>query len=111
MVIGCPNYQAGAGGGFEGEASVLGPSTNGGKHEKGGEGGYTGNSGTQGSFGLGGIHGGNSVGGGGGWSGGSGSGNSSATTGGAGGSGYVFNSSSYKPSGFGLTSELYLTER
>jgi hypothetical protein len=101
---------AGAGGGLEGQASVSGPSTNGGKQEKGGEGGYIDNGGAQGSFGLGGIHGGSSAGGGGGWFGGSGSGNSGSNTGGAGGSGYIFNSTSYKPEGFKLTSEYYLTE-
>ena len=102
-------YYAGAGGGLEGQASGWGPSTNGGKQEKGGEGGYIGNSGTQGSFGRGGNHGARSGGGGGGWFGGSGSRNSVGTTGG-GGSGYVFNSTSYKPEGFKLTSEYYLTE-
>jgi hypothetical protein len=106
----CPQFPAGAGGGFEGEASTYGPSTNGGKQEKGGEGGYAENGGTQGSFGLGGIHEGRSAGGGGGWFGGSGSSNNGENTGGAGGSGYVFNSTSYKPEGFELTNEFYLTE-
>jgi hypothetical protein len=103
---GYARYPAGAGGGVEGQASVYGPSTNGGKQQKGGEGGY----GTQGSFGLGGNHGSCSAGGGGGWFGGSGSSNGGDNTGGGGGSGYVFNSNSYKPEGFKLTSELYLTE-
>jgi hypothetical protein len=103
---GYTSFYAGAGGGLEGQASGYGPSTNGGKQEKGGEGGY----GTQGSFGFGGIHGSSSAGGGGGWFGGSGSSNTGANTGGAGGSGYAFNSISYKPEGFKLTSEFYLTE-
>jgi hypothetical protein len=102
-------YPAGFGGGLEGNYSGYGPSTIGGKQDRGGEGGYASNGGTQGSFGLGGIHGGNSAGGGGGWFGGSGSSNSAHNTGGGGGSGYVFNSSSYKLSGFKLTSEYYLT--
>jgi hypothetical protein len=104
------SYYAGAGGGLEGQASGYGPSTNAGKREKGGEGGYIGSGGTHGSFGLGGNHGGRSAGGGGGWFGGGGSSNNAGTTGGGGGSGYVFNSTSYKPEGFKLTSEFYLIE-
>ena len=104
------SFPAGAGGGLEGQASTYGPSTNGGKQDQGGTGGYVGDYGTQGSFGLGGIHGSGSAGGGGGWYGGSGSNNTGYCTGGAGGSGYVFNKTSFQPTGFKLTSEYYLSE-
>ena len=113
--IGAPNYYGGAGGGTSGDQSLGGcgtyhqPGTQNGPTQTGHECcsgfGYGGN-GVYRSYGYGGA-------GGGGWFGGQGclpDGSGDDDYGGGGGSGYVLTESSYKPAGYTVGSEWYMTD-